>query len=174
MPFDIYTLAQARAIARDYVNGKLPGAELAPPNSRLRVLSDGNAGLAQTNLLFLKWMSQQFLPDTAEKEWLDRLANIWVGGRKTATFANGSISFTGTEGKAVPAGTILYLSNGTVQLQTTQVIVIGSTATVAASVSLTAGAVANIPAGTPVAATPAISGVDASATVVAMSGGFYI
>lgn len=171
MPFEVPTLQEARAIARDYVSAKLPGSELAPPNSRMRVISDNNAGLAHLNFLFLQWLSLQFLPDTAEREWLDRHANIWLGGRKAASYASGTVSLTGTAGVVVPSGTQLFLSIEGVAYQTTADITLGAGATAAPVVALTAGKIGNAAAGTSLGLTTALSGVDGYATVVAMSGG---
>jgi uncharacterized phage protein gp47/JayE len=173
MPFSVLTLQQARANARDYISAKLPGSELAPPNSRLRVLSDSNAAGAQLNLMFLQWLSLQFLPDTAETEWLDRHANIWLGGRKTAAFASGNFNFTGTAGRLVPAGTQLYFSDTDVVFQTTADVTLGSAGpTAGAAIALTAGMAGNIANGTTVAITSALTGVDGTATAAAdFSGG---
>lgn len=171
MPFEVPTLNEARQIARDYVSGKLPGSELAPPNSRLRVISDNNAGLAHLNFLFLVWLSQQFLPDTAETEWLDRHGNIWLGGRKAATYASGTVSLTGTANTVVPEGTQLFWSVEGIALQTTADITLGSGATEAPVVALTAGAAGNAAAATVIGVTTALAGLDGTATVVSITGG---
>ncbi len=169
MPFTVYTLQQARQIARDYVSAKLPGSELAPPNSRVRVLSDSNAALAQLNLLYLSWLAQQLLPDTAESEWLDRHADIWLGGRKPATFATGIVNLTGTDGTPVPAGTVLAI--GSVQYQTTIEILVGSGPTPAPVTALAPGAAGNAAAGTAVSVITVISNLDGFGSVVSLTGG---
>lgn len=171
MPFEILTLADARRIARDYVIGKLPGSGLAPPNSRMRVLSDNNAGLAHLNLLYLKWLSQQFLPDTAESDWLDRHANIWLGGRKAASYASGTVTLTGVPEVVVPQGTILFSSQTGIQFQLTANVTLGSGPTVAPVVSLTAGKIGNLAVSSALSTTTAQSGVDGVATVVSIAGG---
>ena len=171
MPFDVLTLEQARASTRDFISAKLPGSELAPPNSRLRVIADNNSGLAHLNLLHQRWMSQQFLPDTAETEWLDRHANIWLGGRKAATYAGGTVNLTGVAGVVVPQGTQMFAASPGIVFQTTADVTLGSGATVAPVVALTAGAGGNIAAGAGFGITTAIAGLDGTATVVALSGG---
>lgn len=169
MPFPIYTLPQTRQIARDYIGAKLPGSQLAPPNSRLRVLSDSNAGLAHLNLLYLYWLSQQLLPDTAEAEWLDRHGNIWLGGRKAATQAFGTATFTGTADVVVPSGTQLAISS--FLYETTADAIIGSGATAILIRALLGGAVGNAAPGAALSVTTAIAGLDAFATVVLLEGG---
>jgi uncharacterized phage protein gp47/JayE len=171
MPFDVPTLQDARQIARDFVSAKLPGSELAPPNSRIRVISDNNAGLAHLNFLFLYWLSQQFLPDTAETDWLDRHANIWLGGRKAATYAGGTVNLTGTAGVVVPAGTQLFWSTAGIPFQTIADITLGSGSTAAPVIALAAGVAGNASAGAGMGITTAIAGLDGTATVVAIAGG---
>ena len=79
----------------------------------LRVLSDTQGGLCHLTLQYIDWLALQLLPDTAETEWLDRHGEIWLvnadgtTGRKQATFATGTVSFTGTNGTVVPIGTRL-------------------------------------------------------------------
>jgi uncharacterized phage protein gp47/JayE len=90
MPWTTPTLAEVRALNRDFVRSHLRSGSLIP-NSALRVLADGNAGLAHLTLQYIDWLSRQLLPDTAEGDWLrERHAAIWLGGWKEATFASGS------------------------------------------------------------------------------------
>jgi len=82
-------------------------------NSVLRVMADAMAAVCHLTLRYLDWLSLQFLPDTAEHEWLDRHGDIWLvnadgsTGRKVATFASGSITIFGDQGAIIPAGTRL-------------------------------------------------------------------
>src|SRR5580704_11231798 len=102
MPWNTPTLAQTRQQNRNYVTGQI-GAPLIP-NSNARILADGNAGLASMNFQYLGWLAKQLLPDTAEDEFLDRFAAIWLTnadgtkGRKAATYASGSVTLTGIQG----------------------------------------------------------------------------
>jgi uncharacterized phage protein gp47/JayE len=169
MPFVIPTLPDLRRQSRDFIVSKLPGSEVAPPNSRLRVIGDKNAAGAYLNLLYLLWVSQQLMPDTAETEWLDRHANIWLNGRKAATYASGTINVTGTNGTVLPSGTRLA-GNGA-EYQTTAQITVGTVATPVAVVALTAGAVGNQAADTPLQFTDAVPGIDGGAVVVLLAGG---
>src|SRR5512143_3823231 len=106
-------------------------------NSVLRVMADANAGLAHLTLRYIDWLSRQFLPDTAEKEWLDRHGDIWLVnsdssiGRKAATFAAGAVTFTGINGTVLPEGTRLSGGAGatTFSYETTEQITIGTEAT---------------------------------------------
>ncbi len=140
------------------------------PNSPLRIMTDGNSGMAHLTLQYLDWLSKQLLPDTAEGEWLDRHASIWLTtGRKQATYSSGSATFTGTAGAVVPAGT--ELSNGAITFQTPADITIGPSGTAGNIAAQTAGTAGNLDVGTSLSITTAISGVDGSATVISLTGG---
>ncbi|GGC68652.1 baseplate J/gp47 family protein [Chelatococcus reniformis] len=169
MPFDIPSLPDLRRLDRDAIAGRLPGAEAAPPNSRLRVMSDRNAAAAYLNLLYLKWLSLQVLPDTAETEWLDRHGRIWVGGRKTPTYAGGVVTMSGLEGIVVAEGT--RLSGSSIEFEVLDGITIGEGPTNANVRALTPGSIGNLEAGSTLSLSAALRGVDGQATVVTLSGG---
>lgn len=171
MPFTLPTLAQLRRFIRDDIAAHLPGADATIPNSNLRVMSDAQAGLTQELVLFLRWLSQQLLPDTAETEWLERHADLWLkAGRKEATFASGSVTMTGVAGTVVPALTRLT-GNNQVEYQTTADIVLGSDPVEVAVEALDAGAVGNVVEGGRLSLVEAIPGVNGQAVVVTMEGG---
>lgn len=172
MPWIVPSLADLRRQVRDYVNARLPGADAAIPNSPLRVISDNQAGLAALNLDFLAWIARQMLPDTADREYLDRHGDIWLGGRLQATFATGVVTFTGIAGTVIPAGTIVTASG--LSYQTTAEITLSGAATEAAVECLSAGAIGNQTDGAKLALSAAISGVDPTALVVYMEGGVDI
>ena len=90
MPWVTPTLKATRRLVRDYVLSQL-GAKAMIPNSVLRIISDAMAGLGNMAYLYLDWLAKQLMPDTAEREWLDRFGIIWLTnsdgskGRKAAT-----------------------------------------------------------------------------------------
>jgi uncharacterized phage protein gp47/JayE len=154
------------------------------PNSVLRVMSDANAGLAYLVMLYINWLSNQLLPDTAETTFLDRFASIWLknfgGGRKTATFASGSVLVTGIAGVVVPLGTQFSAQSAsassssvpvTVIYQSTAQVTIGSTPTPVNLVALTAGSAGNLDPQTIISFATAIAGANGIVTVVSMTGG---
>src|SRR5262252_6805305 len=116
MPWATPTLKQVRSLVRDNIRGALPGADASVPNSVLRVISDAMGALCHLTLQFVEWLSLQLLPDSAEHEFLDRHADIWLKnadgttGRKGATLAQGMVTFTGTAGAVVPLSTQLGYS----------------------------------------------------------------
>lgn len=171
MPFEVYTLAQARQVVRDYVTGKLPANALAPPNSRARVIGDANAAMAALNLLYLRWQATNLLPDQAEWDWLLRWANIYLGGPKAATFAQGVVTLTGIAGVVVPMGATIIAPLTGISYQTQTNFTLSSGPTQVGAVALGAGAAGNADPGTVFSLSPALANVDASATVVTMEGG---
>jgi uncharacterized phage protein gp47/JayE len=171
MPWSTPSLDQVRKQNRDYITARLHSAAMIP-NSVLRVLADGNAGLAFLNLLYIDWLARQLLPDTAETEWLDRHAAIWLpgAGRKPATFASGSGTATGIAGAVLPQGT--QLTNGAgVLYETTEQITIGSGPTPVGIRAIDAGAAGNLDEQSSLAFVNALAGVDGTVTIVQMDGG---
>lgn len=169
MPFPIPTLGDLRRQSRDHIAAFLPGADASIPNSVLRVLSDGNAGLAALQFQFLAWLGQQIMPDTAETGWLSRHGQIWLGGRKPALFAGGEITVTGVAGTVLPAASRWAI--GDVEYETLDAITIGSGPTPVGVRALTAGSVGNLLPGDRLAFSTALSGVDSLAIVVRVDGG---
>ena len=113
MPWEVPSLKETRILVRDQVRGNVEGADASIPNSILRVLADVTGAMCHLVLQFIQWLSLQLMPDTAEKEWLDRHASMWLKnadgttGRKLATLATGSVYLTGTTWTPVPIGTRL-------------------------------------------------------------------
>jgi uncharacterized phage protein gp47/JayE len=176
MPWTTPTLRETRRLTRDYVLSQL-GARAMIPNSVLRIMSDAKAGLAHLAFLYLDWLAKQLMPDTAEKEWLDRHGNIWLinsdgsKGRKAATYAQGSLQFEGNAATPIPVGTVLSGGNS-VNYQTVTGGEIGSGGFgTAVAVALTAGSVGNLPDGDAMDLIVPIAGVTLVTLVGDMTGG---
>jgi uncharacterized phage protein gp47/JayE len=176
MPWTTPTLTQTRQQNRDYVTGQL-GAPLVP-NSNARILADGNAALASLNFQYLGWLAKQLLPDTAEDAFLDRFGAIWLlnadgtRGRKAATYASGSVTLTGLQGSDFPvASQLVGFGTPVFGYETTQDCVIGAGATACTIRATVAGAGGNLDPGEKLAIATAADGVDATATVVTLTGG---
>lgn len=172
MPWVTPTLEELRATNRDNIQAKLRSGPMVP-NSVMRVMADSNAGLAYLTLLYIDWLSKQLLPDTAETQWLDRQASIWLTqGRKAATFAQGVFNATGIAGTTVPAGSQLNAqgANGSVLLQTTAPAVLGVSPTNVNFVALTPG-VTGLGGGSTASFNVGIAGVDGTATIASIADG---
>jgi uncharacterized phage protein gp47/JayE len=174
MPWSTPTLKDTRKLTRDYVLSQL-GAKAMVPNSVLRIMSDAKAALAHLTLLYLDWLAKQLMPDTAEKEWLDRHGQIWLTnadgskGRKAASYASGRVEFTGSTDTVIPIGTIMTGEN-VIAYQTVTEGDIGTSGFGEADVvALTAGAAGNLPDGASLTVTYA--GVDSATCLGEMTGG---
>lgn len=171
MPWQSLTLKQLRSLNRDNITALLRSGPLVP-NSEMRVMADANAGLAYLTLLYLNWLALQLMPDTAEREWLDRFGNIWVGGRKPANFAIGTAQLTGIDETPVPAGTLFTVTvNGVaIALQTTQAVTLGGTATSVPIAALTSGQT-GLTNGATLNLASTVPGLAGTATIAAISDG---
>lgn len=181
MPWITPALKTVRSLVRDAVNTWLPGADANIGNSVLRVMSDVQAAVCFLVLEYLDWLALQLLPDTAEKEWLDRHGKIWLvnadgsTGRKVATSSAGQATFTGTvNGAVVPAGSLLQASsqsadasgNTVVTFQTQQDVTTWIDPPANGNIiALSPGSFSNLPGGTALTFVTVVSGVNASATV---------
>lgn len=172
MPWETPSLKQVRILTRDFIVARM-GSRPMVPNSLMRYLSDSNAGLAHLVLIYVDWLSKQLMPDTAESEWLDRFASIWLTvPRKDATYAGGTVLFTGEYGTVIPSGAILNSQAGDVSYQLTSDVTIGNGETAGPVVSLSAGSLANIAQGEYISLAQSLTGAASAAKVQSISGGF--
>jgi uncharacterized phage protein gp47/JayE len=179
MPWSTPSLKKVRELTRDAITAALYGASFIG-NNVLRVMADAMSGLAHHVLRYIDWLALQLLPDTAETEWLDRHGEIWLVnsdgtiGRKLATLAFGSIAATGTAGVVIPLGATLMSRPATglpTNYETIEQAIVGQTSTSIKVRALDAGSAGNMAATQVITFTPAINGVDADASVIAIAGG---
>jgi uncharacterized phage protein gp47/JayE len=175
MPWSTPTLRTVRGLVRDSVNASLPGADATVPNSVLRVVSDTQGALCHLTLQYIDWLALQLMPDTAETEWLDRHAQIWLVnadgsiGRKLATLSNGSVSMTALSVPTlVPQYTPVTGATG-VAFETLADVLVATDPTTLAVRALDPGTVGNLVAGTPL--TVDVPGITGTATVVELDHG---
>jgi uncharacterized phage protein gp47/JayE len=175
MPWQTLTLEQLRTLNRDNVQSQLRSGPMIP-NSGLRVMSDANAGLAYLTLLYLNWLALQVMPDTAEREWLDRFANIWLRqGRKSASFASATITFTSIGSVVMPAevtmsGATDNTTGASLQFQTQSPFTIGTTPT-AVSVLATSPGQTGLVVGSTLSLDVGIAGINGVGTITAIRDG---
>ncbi|MBF0248044.1 MAG: baseplate J/gp47 family protein [Alphaproteobacteria bacterium] len=112
MPFQRLTLTELQAQIAADIESRLPGADSQLRRSFLSVLAKAIAGALHGLYGFLNFTSKQVFPDTAEAEFLDRWAGIWGVARKSAWPSAGAVTFTGTNGSVIPAGTDLQRGDG--------------------------------------------------------------
>lgn len=175
MPWLTPKLREVRISVRDDITAAFNGAVIIG-NSVLRVMADVMSGLAHLTLRYIDWLARQFLPDTAETEWLDRHGDLWLVnadgsvGRKGATLAAGTATINGTSGFILASGTTFQASTG-IGYELTEQITLGDVATVIHVRALTGGVIGNLGADDTIGLIDLIQGVDNDAIVVVIDGG---
>lgn len=160
-------------MVRDDIASALSGA--APiGNSVLRVISDTNAGLGHLVLRYIDWLARQLMPDTAETDWLDRFAVIWIPpGRKVATYGFGVITITGTNLTTLPVGSLFSTTSGdgtAATYQTTEIVMVGSAPTPVPVAAITPGFIGLV-IGNTMGLVTSVAGIDSSATITSFTDG---
>ena len=145
-------------------------------------MADAQAGLARLVLKYLDWIALQLMPDTAEKEWLDRHGQIWLTnadgttGRKGAALASGTVGFSGTPGVVVAAGTVVIAATGDTY-ETLDWLTLPDIALQPAEVAVRAlnpGASGNQPSGSILSPQVPQTGVSSTVTVIDLRGGYDV
>lgn len=129
MPFTRPTLPQLRDRVESDFADKFSLPQVLR-RSFLGVSAKAIAGLAHTLFGYLDFISRQVFPDQAEQEFLERWATIWGISRTAATFAEFTITHTGTNGGVIPIGTIIQRSDGVQYTATTSGIITAGEAVV--------------------------------------------
>lgn len=176
MPWTTPTLRAVRETVRGEVTTSLGRASFIG-NSVLRVMADTMAAVCHLTLRYLDWLALQFLPDTAEHEWLDRHGDIWLvnadgsTGRKVATFADGDVTVFGDQGTIVPAGSRLTGSDNWPYETINQVFTNGDIGVPVRVRALNPGAGGNKALGDFLSFDAVLSGLTSEAPVILIDGG---
>lgn len=176
MPFQRPTLTELIDRVANDISSRLIGVEGAVLRRSLAgILARSEAGAVHLLYGYLDWIAKQAMPDTAEDEYLDRWASIWLEqGRKAAAFAAGSVPVAGTDGSVIPAGWKIQRPDGvTYEVQADATIASGvATVSVVCDV---AGVDGNVAIGTRMTLSQPITGVTSSSVLVsAITGGVDI
>ncbi len=166
MPFARPTLSELIDRVRGDLRGRL---EIDGPLLRramVDVLGTVWAGAVHTLYGFLDWLAKQVFADTAEREFLLRLAKMYGIVPTAATFASGDVTATGTNGTAIPINTILRLDSDRSYRVTVGQVIAGGSATLPV-VAVLAGEASNLPTASLLSFESPIAGVNATATVAA-------
>lgn len=170
MGFPRPELADIRARIYADITNKLPGQDASIAYSPLNALAEALVGATYELYGYLDWVSRQTNVLDCADENLDKYGEIWSIARKSAAYATGTVTFTGTNGSVIPAGSVI-VSNANTQYRTTaEYTIAGGTATANVK-SVLPGISQNLSAGTVLTTNTAISGVDATVTAVLISGG---
>jgi uncharacterized phage protein gp47/JayE len=160
-------------ILRDIANqprsdGQVPNVAL-DGDYAIRANATGSAveGLYQHQ----QWIVRQLFADTADTDYLEKMAAQRGITLKLATVSTGSATFTGTVGSAIAIGTEAKSASG-IAVVTTAAATIGAGGTVAVAVQASlAGIGGNLAVGEILTLTAPPAGVQSTAAVVSMSGG---
>lgn len=175
MPWKLPSLRDRRAQVRDAFAANLPGADATQPNSVLRVVGDAQALLVHDNDQHLAWLARMMMPDSAEGEYIERWANIWLPlGRKGASGATGAVAVTGSIGAVVPTDAILTAAvtdragvRRSVEYRVTSGVTLSSTSAVVPVAAVTTGDVTNLDEGVRLAFSSPPDNIDGQAIVAA-------
>lgn len=166
MPYNRPTLTDLIDQSETDIEARLPGADARMRRSNLNVLARVLAGGEHGLYGFIDWASKQMLPDTAEAEFLDRHSNVWGISRIPASFASGNVTFSGTNGTTIPAGTKLKRSNGTIYTMPSEALIGSGTVTTAVTADAV-GTASNGDAAGAISLISPIAGVTTQATIAA-------
>lgn len=175
MPYNRPTLTELRARNVAAIESELKGVGAPLRFSNLSILGTADAGLAYLHYGYLDWIAKQSVPWSATDENLAGWAALKSVTQKAAhAGTNSAAIFTGTSGKAVPAGTVLNRGDG-YQYTTNAEITIGTAGTGTAVITATlpdpnddptgGGAAGNTPSGTQLSLDASISGIDSVVTL---------
>lgn len=164
MPFNRPTLTDLIERAITDIETRLPGVDARLRRSNLNVLARVHGGAVHGLYGYLDFIARQVMVDTAESAFLERWAGVWGVARKAAAKAVGDVTFTGTNGAVIPAGTVLVRSDAAEFVTDDEVTISTGTAT-AAVTAVAAGAAGNTEENAGLTLASPISGVNSSATV---------
>lgn len=163
MPFNRPTLPELVARCEADLAARLGLGQLVP-RGFLKAIARAMAGMFHGAYGFQDWASRQVLPDTGDVDTLERWANDLGVPRKPATFAEGPVELTGSNGVDVVAGTIVQRADG----QRFEVLADGTIASGSVIVDVraqTAGELANSAATTQLSLVSPITGVNSAVEV---------
>lgn len=165
MGFNRPTLQQIIDRIRADIDSLVPGADTKLRRSVLDVFARALGGAVHLAYGAIEFVSRQVFPDTAESEFLARWAAIWGVERLAATFASGTVKFTGSNGATIPAGTLLKRSDDFEFTTDALATIAGGEADVGVAAS-SSGLDGNADIGTELSLIAPIAGVDPTATVI--------
>lgn len=166
MPFKRPTPTEIQQRISAEIDIALTGADPRLRNSVENVIARVVTLASHEQFGYISWAALQILPDTAEAEFLERHANLWGITRKDATYATGSVVFTGTNATVIPAGTVLKRADGAEFTTNADVTITAGTATATVTAS-TAGAAGNTAEASKLTMAAPAAGVQTSVTVSA-------
>lgn len=170
MAFARPTLSELKTRIQADFESRLTLAGSPLPRSVVKVMSFVLAGAVHMLFGFLDSKSEQMLPDTAEDDGVKRWGTLLGVTQTPAQFATGTVTVTGSNGLQALEDEILVRSDGKEFRIDADVTIAGGTGTANVTAE-TADEDSNCDAGVELTFESPVAGVDATATVVEISGG---
>lgn len=168
MPYPRPTLSDLRAQTASDITAGLPTVDGLLRFSNMQITGKAVAGLAHLNYGYLDWISKQATPFTSSAEYLEGWAGLKKVFRKTASYASGAVTFPGSPGVVLDAGTEVARSDAvTFTTQDTATVGAGGMVTVTVLAD-TAGEAGNTPIGSLMTLGVAIDGIQSTGAVTAV------
>lgn len=165
MPFSRPPLSALKSQVASDIAANLPGADALLRFSNMGILGQVLAILAHGHYGYLDWISKQAIPFTATDEALEAWAGLKDVVREPAVAAVGTVTFTGTPTKDIPAGT-LVVRGDSLNYTTNADVVVGGGGTALVTVTASvASAASTLIAGSTMTLGAAISGVQSAGVV---------
>lgn len=166
MAFSVPTFRQLLTRVRADFGGFTDGT--TPVESVEFVLATIQARLARGLYGFLGYILRQAFPDSADETYFWRWLAIFGLDQKQAVRWEGTVTFSGTNGVTIPAGTQFQRSDGSLYETASAVVISGGTATIAAY-SLTADAASTLEVADEVELTSPLINVSPDAVVASVT-----
>lgn len=166
MSFPRPTLAELVTAAEQDLSARVLDGEPLLQQSTLAALARVQAGGLHLLYGFLSWAARQVHVHNCEAEYLDALAATWGLARKAASYAAGTVTFTGADGAVVAAGAELKRADGALYTTTADATISGGAASAPVD-AVEAGTGGNESAGVSLTLTSPVSGVQSTAAVAA-------
>ena len=168
MPFSRPTLTTLRAQAEQDVVAATQGGGTLLRKAVLRILAWVQAGLAHLHYGYLDWIARQAVPFTATDEYLEGWAGLKAVTRKPATAAQFTVTFAGTNGTVLPAGSsVVRQADGAAYTTNADATVASGTVTPTVTAAI-AGADGNSDVGVAMVLGQAVAGIQSGGTVAAV------
>lgn len=164
MPFARPTLDMLIARAQADMQARLPGADPCLRRNLVSIIARMSAGTEHGLYGYLDWLALQLMPDTAEREHLERWASIWGVTRKAATNASGMVALQGDGLAVLPTGSALQRSDGRAYQTVGEAVLAASGSGTARVAAVDSGPEGNAPAGTQLMLASPVPGINAACT----------
>lgn len=164
MSFSRPTLSELVTRIRTDLSTRLSGSPNALRRQTIGVIATVYAGACYLVYGFIVWCSKQFLPDTAEMEFLIRHGSIKDVTKNPATFCQVTATFTGTDGLTISEGDEMQTNDGRAFTADADATVAAGVATVTATTSVE-GDDGNVDVADTLTLSSPIAGINSAGTV---------